>query len=914
MRLLALGGQRAQALAHYEAFKLLLLREVAVEPDAETRRLYERIRAEETEHSAASGRLPTPLTAFIGREQELVELSTWLSESDMRLITLLGPGGSGKTRLAIQAGRALRYEYPDGAFLVSLSGLGSPEAFLPALAHTLGVIIQPNWGDPFSQLLSYLQQRHMLLILDSFEELLGAGLGAGLRPAPTAAELVTRILQAAPHVQVLVTSRARLNVQSEQVFPLEGLPYPERVDINDEPLKLGDYPALQLFHSTARQARPDYAHTPADLPYMSRICQLVNGMPLALILAAGWMETCSPQEIATEIESSLDFLSSEWSDVPERQRSLRATLDYSWHLLTDDERQAFKNLSVFQSAFTRTAVEQVTRLNAAELRNLVDKSILQTAQGQFRMHDLVRQYAAKKLAEDPLVASRVQDAHSKYYLARVIEREPRLKSAQRSATLREIDAEINDVQAAWKWACSQSNLPLLSKSLEALALYYQMRLRYPELKTALQCALEIPAIQERTSTETAVLHAHILVWQSSVPYNITPPEITVSLRSQAVTLLDQLEAQGVDVLSVRALYWFCEGDASPDIKRRVEAYEQAILLYQHLEEPWRMAGAINNIIGIAVAATQFDVAMKYSETGARLAHLVGEPYIILNMLAALSALYFNQLNFEKLRQITQEFEAFITSLEEPAARAIALSILANIYGYNGRYTEAIRNFELAAAQLRSLGFYNRSWYCRVCMAGYYGALGEYENAAAILPAVMQESAQAATATYTPDTFYGAQTALGIVLLFLGRQTEAVRLLHESASYWQTTNALNHLGWALGGLSIGLSLTGQPEAARQAALEALDIPGNTHTLMTSWVALGLLLIRDGHLEAALRLYRVSLRMPQFRASHWYADGIWNDMEIEWQKLSAARQAEIEASVEGQNLYSIQRELRPLLEDM
>ena len=253
MRLLALDGQRTQALARYTAFSRLLATELGVEPSRESQQLYQRILAEESAQTnlpGLPGRLPVPLTPFVGRQDELAELTSWLRASQARLVTLLGPGGCGKTRLALQAARSLRYDFPDGIFLVSLSGIGSSEAFLPALASGLNLVFQSDWGDPFEQLSAYLQRRHLLLILDSFEEALPAS------------HALTRLLQAAPGLQLLVTSRTRLNVQAEQVFPLQGLHYPALTGPARAELNLADYSALQLVPQCCPPGAPGYRPHP----------------------------------------------------------------------------------------------------------------------------------------------------------------------------------------------------------------------------------------------------------------------------------------------------------------------------------------------------------------------------------------------------------------------------------------------------------------------------------------------------------------------------------------------------------------------------------------------------------------------------------------------------------------------------
>ena len=249
MRLLALSGQRTQALERYAGFRRLLLTELGVEPALETQQLYQRILAEESAQASLPGipgRLPVPLTPFVGREDELIELAAWLRDPQVRLVTLLGPGGCGKTHLALHVARTLRYDFPDGIFFVSLSGLSSREAFYPALANALGFAVQPDWGSLADQLAAFLNRRRLLLILDSFEEALAA------------APALTQLLQVAPGLHVLVTSRARLNLLSEQVVSLQGLDYPDPTRPDLPAVALKDYSALQLFSNAGRRVRTNF--------------------------------------------------------------------------------------------------------------------------------------------------------------------------------------------------------------------------------------------------------------------------------------------------------------------------------------------------------------------------------------------------------------------------------------------------------------------------------------------------------------------------------------------------------------------------------------------------------------------------------------------------------------------------------
>ena len=902
MRLLALDGQRTQALARYAGFSRILATELGVEPSRESQQLYQRILAEESAQTnlpGLPGRLPVPLTPFVGREDELAELIAWLRVAQTRLVTLLGPGGCGKTRLALQAARSLRYDFPDGIFLVSLSGIGSSEAFLPALASALNLVFQPGWGDPFEQLYAYLQRRHLLLILDSFEEV------------SPASQQLTRLLQAAPGLQLLVTSRARLNVQAEQVFPLEGLRYPVSCDLGREELNIADYSALQLFQNAARQVRPDITLTSTDLPTLARICRLVDGMPLGLVLAAGWLATSTPDEIADEIETSLDFLSSSWGDLPERQRSLRATLDHSWRLLSATERQAFQKLSVFQGVFNRQAAEQVAGINMTGLRGLVDKSMLQASPGSYRMHDLLRQYAVEKLSTDEPAASQVRQAHCAFYLERLAEREGYLKSARRSETLNELDAEINDLQSAWKWACTQADIARLARSLEGLCLYYEMRLRFREGAAACQAALSHLPLHPDQPGEAQVLRTRLLLWQARFLVSSCRLEAAVPLHREAGEMLDRLEKQGLDVRRPRAMYWQAEGDAKAELKVKLECSQRGIALYQELGDAWQQVNMLVWAVELSHRLGDPGLVLQSQQEALRLARQLGEPHIILYSLRQLA--YFNFLTnqFENARQLMQETAAFLESVAEVPLRAETQMHLGVLLIWSAHFTDGILALESAIPQLRSLGFRNGVHFGSVALGIGLVLNGEYQRSEAVLTPLIPEAEQGGS----PREAAVGLLALGMAALAERRLDPALAYLQESVSRYRQMQFAGELGWALGGLSLVQDATGQPEAAQVSLIEALNIASKTHSMfamVSCLAAMVSFLARRGHLEAALRVHRLALMQPVHQSSLWYAQIIGDEMVQQWDALPAVQQEAIDTSVKSLTPFSIIPEVLVLLE--
>jgi predicted ATPase len=361
-------------------------------------------------------------------------------------LTVVGLGGVGKTRLAIETASAQRELFPDGVCFVSLVSLTSPEFILPAVAGALASMFSsPVLSD--LQLLDYLRGKRLLLVLDGLEHLL-----------PEAADLLRELLQQAPRVKLLATSCERLNLRTEWVVEVHGLPLPP----NGRTVGLETYDAVALFLQSARRAKHDFALSAEENPFVVRICQLVEGIPLGIELAAAWIPVLTCREIAHEIEQSLDFLVTSVRDVPERHRSLRAVFDHSWNLLSAEERAVLRRLSVFPGTFSRAAAEAVAGSSLPTMTTLVNKSLLRRDEtGRYGLHELIRQYAAAHLHDNLEEERAIRACHSRYYLTMVQEREADLRGPRRKGAISGLSSEIHNLTLAWEWAAAQAQIELL---------------------------------------------------------------------------------------------------------------------------------------------------------------------------------------------------------------------------------------------------------------------------------------------------------------------------------------------------------------------------------------------------------------------------------------------------------------------
>jgi predicted ATPase/DNA-binding CsgD family transcriptional regulator len=401
------------------------------------------------------------LVRFIGREQETAALLQLIRNPDCRLLTLVGPGGMGKTRLALHVTGLAEELFDNGYRWIELQSISSKDLLVPTIAGALGLTIS---GNPLEQLANYLKNRHMLLVLDNFEHLLDGAL------------LLTSLLAAAPTVKMLVTSREALNLREEWIHHLEGLPYPLNQNVDD----LRSYAAVELFATTAERVNPTFV-LDEDKGAVVLICRHVDGMPLALELAASWTRTLSCAQIAAEIEHRLDLLTTRIRNLPERHRSIQIIFQQTCKMLTQTEYAVFKRLAIFRGGFTREATEYVAGASVQILSVLIDKSLLKRASDErYQMHELVRQYAAEQLSTTPDEAHSVGERHCVYYMDFLKRWENPIMGGRQQDAIAAIRADLDNVRAAWKWAVEHTAVESIEQGATTLAEYGQVQSQYQE--------------------------------------------------------------------------------------------------------------------------------------------------------------------------------------------------------------------------------------------------------------------------------------------------------------------------------------------------------------------------------------------------------------------------------------------------
>lgn len=569
--------------------------------------------------------LPPPQlqTPFVGYENELAQLTALLQNPNCRLITLVGPGGIGKTRLAIQAASGQAGEtgrYPDGVYFVPLAPLHSPEFIHLAILETLKLQVPPA-QPPRAFLLEAMRQKAILMVLDNYERL-----SAGT-------ELLIELSQSAPEITFLVTSREPLNLRIEHVFEVKGLEYPPHESVQE----VESFAALRLFVQTARRVDSEFAWSDENIASAARICRMVEGMPLAIELAASWVRLRTCQEIEGQIERNLDILASTMLDVPERHRSIRAAFDASWYLLSSEEQRVFSELSVFRGGFDLQAAVETAAASEQTLAFLVGKSLLRrAAANRYDLHELLRRCSEEKL-EAAGKTGRLRDAHLATFL-RLAEQ----SQAGPGLSERSLEREIDNFRVSLAWALEtharQAGLRLVS----ALAPFWH----------------EIGYLQEGSRWLSEVL---------SMEEGQFPAERAAALIQLAFLIRSMGEFEHSTTLT-----------------------QDALSIFSELKDPRGTGLAMMNMGIISYLEGDFGRGAELLERCVGRFQELGEEQALVEALLRLADLHMRQENLEKAAGLWQEALTLARKLGSPQEVAFSLGGLGDVYRRQGKFLQAVK--------------------------------------------------------------------------------------------------------------------------------------------------------------------------------------------------------------------------------
>jgi predicted ATPase/class 3 adenylate cyclase len=568
---LDLGEHRLKDLAHPEHLYQLMVEGLQAEfPPPRTL-------------DARPNNLPIQITSFIGREKELAEVKSLLVNGT-RLLTLTGPGGTGKTRLALQVAAGTITEFADGAYFVDLAPIGDPGLVVSTVAEVLGVT--EGGARPLQESLeAHLKEKELLLVLDNFEQVVEAG------------GVVEQLLQASPRLKVLVTSRAVLHRYGEREYPVPPLALPDPSHLPDL-AALSQYEAVALFIERAMAVKPSFAVTNDNAPAVAEITARLDGLPLAIELAASRVKLLTPQQILDRLGQRLPLLTSRVSDAPERRRTLRGTIEWSYDLLDEDERRLFEHASVFVGGGTIEAMESVCSLAGQTdtldgLASLVDKSLIrqvETEQGdpRFMMLETIREYAQDRLRESGEWED-LSRRHAQFFLALAEEAEPNLTGPDGVHWVNRLTYDHDNIRAALRWSIEADEAELGLRLAGAVWRFWHQRAHFQEARAWFDELLALPGGAEPSSARARGLTGlgGIAYWQGDYPAAETAYAEAVAIQREVGDDRDLAEAL-LNLSYMPALLG--------DLAGAVRMYEEVIERFERLGDTER-ASYVKGMLG-----------------------------------------------------------------------------------------------------------------------------------------------------------------------------------------------------------------------------------------------------------------------------------------------------------------------------
>jgi len=610
MRVLAKNGQRAAALAQYEECTEVMAEELGVKPSLKTTLLYEQIRdglfprATNMGHLASRHTLPMPLTTFIGRKQELKKLQYNLKSNGYRVLTLLGQGGIGKSRLALHFATTQLDHFTHGVYLVSLAKVNSADLLISTIATALSFSFDRQ-DDAKQQLLDYLREREILLLIDNAEHL------------HDGVSFLLELLAHAAKIKLLVTTRRELDLPNQALLSLKGFPLP---DENATPLT---NPAMQLFQQ--RAGAIGHMVLEDEFPCIRRICRLVGGMPLAIELVASWVRLFSCEEIAHDMLPYSDLLrrSCSQSEIP----TLQPVFNQAWARLSPSEKYVLRKLSVFTGDFDQRAAEQVAGASPLILQSLSDKLFFRDSEftmqenKRYEMHDMIRQYTADKLDEVPQEVEDTCNRHSDYYANFLKERTKALTGYGQEKALQEINVEIQNIRAAWQWAITKTRVNTISNALQGLFSFYDVRSWFQEGVDAFKLANQQFATA-RQNDDTRLVWTQLLARQAWFGFHLGHQLEAKALlkESLARTRAIRHENETLFALNHLAIVYYHLGE----YEYAQEISEECLQIAQRTNNKYYIARASNTRGQIAYQFNHHREAERYYQQSLEMATQVGD--------------------------------------------------------------------------------------------------------------------------------------------------------------------------------------------------------------------------------------------------------------------------------------------------
>lgn len=835
MQLHALAGDLSAAIQQYESCVAILEDAFDLPPAPETEALYQMILVNQLSQPSSAApvvqkmpgqelHLLTPNTPFIGRQKDLAQLKGFLDAPDIRLITIVGPGGMGKTRLALEAVDAHRQRaesgpFSDGIHVVSLAAVSAVSHMPAAIAQVIGLPLETGQQQRHTvqeQILDFLREKNLLLLLDNLEHLLENRAFIG------------DILKTATAVKILVTSRELLELHGEQRFFLSGLDFPAKGDsLSGE--------AYDLFTAAARRVRRDFALTPANVDDVNRICHRVAGMPLALELAAGWVDLLTPAEILEEIGRNIDFLSAQWPNIAARHRSMRALFETSWNHLHAREQTILAQLAWFQGGFTRTAAAEVTGVTLADLARLRSKSLLQydPEQGRYTLHELLRQFAAEKLQENSAVAATVVKRHSAHYLTLLRSYEPGLKDQRQQATLSAIEQELENYLLAWQYAVAQRDLEIIGEVIHLFGYFFKWNGRFEEgkeLTLQLQAAL---AGDEKTPPLSAGLQVVAGSWAADFAFKIG--EETESYLS-LLPSLDQIEAlhkpeePTLTLMYAFALHFYGRLIIENEVRRPL--LQRSREKYKRLGRSWESTAVLLNIAPTHSRVGNFQAAEETYRQALQENDTHNDPRLRAEISRHYSGLLMYSGRQEESHQMAMMAISAAEFLEEPLLIAETLGWLGVSHIWFGEFVAAEAKIRQVIALLQQFGRHPEVAFKKAQLFEAFLGQGKYEEAKQAIAESLEICAEL-------DDLYGRSFALfnlGGLLLATNDYEEAVTAAQESIALKHEIQHEGEIGWSYALLSIAYLKLNRADLARSPLTKALQQGLQQPNLATLWFGL------------------------------------------------------------------------------